>query len=120
MGMELRLVEEEGGGDLNLGDIGQCGELSPDRIDLSGRGPSSTPSTLAELMGDLFADKARCTAAAEGIDANELLMVAERVGLNSWLLFLERLLCVGPGTDCLVCGRIGEPSREVLGLFAGI
>jgi hypothetical protein len=118
--MELRLVEEEGGGDLNLGDIGQCGELSPDRIDLSVREPSRTPSTLAALIGDLLADRARCTAAAEGIDAKELLTVAERVGLNSWLFFLDRLLCVGPSTGCLVCGRIGEPSREVLGLFAGI
>lgn len=82
--MELRPVEEEeGGGDLNLGDIGQCGELSPDFVGLSVRDPSSTPSTLAECIGGLFADKARCTAAADGIDAYELLIAADRVGLSS-------------------------------------
>jgi hypothetical protein len=83
IGIELRLVEEDGGGDLSLGDIGQCGELSPDLVGLSVREPSSTPSTLAECIEGLFADNARCTAAAEGIDAKELLIVADRVGLSS-------------------------------------
>jgi len=80
MGIGLRLLAEEGGGDLNLGDIGQCGELSPDLVGLSVREPSSTPSTLGE---GLFADNARCKAAADGIEANELLRVADRVGLSS-------------------------------------
>ena len=83
MGIELRLLVEEGGGDLNLGDIGQCGELSPDLVGLSVREPSSTPSTLGECIEGLFADSARCKAAAEGIEVNELLRVADRVGLSS-------------------------------------
>jgi hypothetical protein len=83
MGMELRLLAEEGGGDLNLGDIGQCGELSPDLIGLSVREPSSTPSTLGECIKGLFADNARCREVTEGVEANELLKVADRVGLSS-------------------------------------
>ena len=46
VGIELREAVEEGGGDLNLGDMGQWGELSPDRLTLSPLEPSSTPSTL--------------------------------------------------------------------------
>jgi hypothetical protein len=83
MGIELRLLVEEGGGDLNLGDIGQCGELSSDLVGLSVREPSSTPSTLGECTEGLFADNARCKAVAEGIEVYELLRVADRVGLNS-------------------------------------
>lgn len=83
MGMELRLLVEEGGGDLNLGDIGQCGELSPDLVGLSVREPSRTPSMLGESIEGLFADSARCKAAAEGIEVNELLRVTGRVGLSS-------------------------------------
>ena len=82
-GIELRPVDEEGGGDLNLGDIGQCGELSPDLVGLSVLGASSMPSTLVECIEGLFADRARCTAAAEGIDENEPLIVADREGLSS-------------------------------------
>jgi hypothetical protein len=83
MGIGLRLLAEEGGGDLNLGDIGQCGELSPDLVGLSVREPSSTPSTLGDCIEGLFADNARCKAAGDGIEANELLKVADRVGLSS-------------------------------------
>ena len=83
MGIELRLLAEESGGDLNLGDIGKCGELSPDLVGLSVREPSSTPSTLGDCIEGLFADNARCKEVIEGTEANELLRVVDRVGLNS-------------------------------------
>lgn len=59
VGIELRVFSVPGGGDLSLGDMGQCGELSPDLVGLSDRELSRTPSTLAGCIVGLFADKAR-------------------------------------------------------------
>lgn len=83
VGMELRPVEVEGGGDLSLGERGQCGEVSPDFVNLSVRELSSIPSTLAGCKGGLFADRALWTAAADGTDGKDPFNVADLVGLNS-------------------------------------
>ena len=83
VGIELRFVDVAGGGDLSLGERGQWGELSPDLVGLSGRELSSTPSTLVACIVGLFADRARCTAAADGMVAKEPFKVADLVGLSS-------------------------------------
>lgn len=65
-----------------------------------------------------MAERALCTAAAEGtegiVDPEPLGL---RLGLKSWLFLRERgpfVVDEGPG---FTCGRIGDVSREGLGEF---
>jgi len=116
-GIELRPVERDGGGDLSRGEIGQWGECPPDLLTLSVLEPSRTPSTPAGGRDGLFADKARCTAAAEGIEAKEAGNADKRVGLVSRLLFPDRGDWAAGGMDVRARGRLGEPLREGSGLL---
>lgn len=81
----------EGGGLFSRGEVGHAGDVCPDLMGLSGALLfSSPPSTLLGCNIGLWADKARCTAAAEGTVDNDPPKVRFLVGLNSWLLFRER------------------------------
>lgn len=76
----------EGGGDFNRGEVGHDGGFCAGFICLSEvRPPSRTASTLGGCRIGLCTDSARCTAAAEGTVDSEPVIVAFRVGLNSWL-----------------------------------
>ena len=77
-------VALEGGGLFSRGEVGHAGDVCPDlgglSVDLLLSGPAST------LLGcniGLWADKARCTAAAEGTVDNEPAKFRFLVGLNS-------------------------------------
>lgn len=84
-------VALEGGGLFNRGEVGHDGEVCPDLNDLSEvRAPSSTTSTLLGCSIGLWAERALCTAAADGTVDNDPLKIGFLVGLNSWLFFLER------------------------------
>jgi hypothetical protein len=56
-------------------------------------------------------------AAADGMETNVPLSAGERAGLNSWLFFLDRAFGGAAGTADLCDGRIGEVSRDEIGLL---
>lgn len=104
-GRACRAVDD-GGGDLMRGDVGQDCVLFPTcRL----RKLSVLPSTPFGCREGLCADRARCTAAAEGIVESVPLSVVLRVGLNSWLFFLDLDSC--GIADALLEERGGEFSR---------
>ncbi len=110
----------DGGGDFNLGDVGQRGEFSPvpPLLDFLGLGVSPVGSEVVGLAigGVPIADKARCTAAAEGTDG-WMEPLGARFGLRSWLLSREAVALAEGGIPGFIGGRIGEVSREVFGEF---
>ena len=108
----------DGGGDLSLGEVGHEGEFCPDLICLSAaRALSSTPSTLLGCIIGLWADSARCTAAAEGTVESDPPTPAFLVGLNSWLFLRDRDDC--GMADTLREFRAGEVSLEGSVALAG-
>jgi len=110
-----------GGGDRSRGETGQRGVslMSEVRDSFWGTGAFIVESDEAGWrVGIEAADSALCWAAAEG---GFVLVLAERDGLTSWVLFfLDR---PGPVADraelpVLSDGRFGDDSRDGLGEFA--
>jgi hypothetical protein len=109
-----------GGGDRNLGETGQRGVslMSEGREGFCGAGAFIVVSKETGCkVGVVAADSALCWAAADG---GFVLVLAERTGLTSWLLFfLDRLEPVERAdVPVLRAGRFGDDSLEGLGELA--
>ena len=104
-----------GGGDFSRGDIGHRGASlnSVGTVIFCGCGATMAVSDIEGFRRGVFAvDSALCTAALDGIFA--AVALADRDGLGSWLLFLDRPFPVLTVAD-LTVGLAGDGSREGFG-----
>jgi hypothetical protein len=130
---ELRRDRERdscsGGGDFNLGEMGQCGVVSPEFVpDEAFAGRGTREGSCEEVGGSegmLAADNALWMAAADGTVVLEPARLGPLLGLTSVLLFRDRRpdFGIGPAEAgwrwwwCCCC-RWGELSRDDKGEFA--
>ena len=104
-----------GGGDFSRGDIGHRGESlnSVGTVIFCGCGATMAVSDIEGFRRGVFAvDSALCTAALDGTFA--AVALADRDGLGSWLLFLDRPVPVLTVAD-LTVGLAGDGSRDGFG-----
>lgn len=105
-----------GGGDFSRGDIGHRGESlnSVGTVIFCGCGATMAVSDAEGFRRGVFAvDSALCTAALDGIFA--AVALADRDGLGSWLLFLDRPFPPALTVADLTVGLAGDGSREGFG-----